>query len=105
MQNKLMAMSGVIEEAFIWVVANRVKTRGIPHSAFARAIWPDVPKATAIGRWRDMRKYAYRTGKRMTVSIENAVRMAAYFNEDICYLLVLAQEYAQQNKLAAGEGE
>lgn len=105
MENKMLAVSPVIEEAFISIVADRVEKRGISHKEFAQSVWPDAPKATAFGRWRDMRKYAYRTGKPMTVSLENAFRMAAYFGEDICYLLVLAQEYAIQNGLIDRAGQ
>lgn len=99
MKNKMLAVSPVIEDAFIQVVTERIEARGISHKEFAQSVWPDAPKTTAFGRWRDMRKYAYRTGKPMTVSLENALRMAAYFEEDICYLLVLAQEYALKNDL------
>ncbi len=104
MKNKMLAVSPVIEEAFIQIIAERIEARGISHKEFAESVWPDAPKTTAFGRWRDMRKYAYRTGKPMTVSLENALRMSAYFGEDICYLLVLAQEYAAQHDLMNSAG-
>ena len=99
MQKRFMALAPVIEEAFIRVIEERVTARRVQHKKFVQAVWPDVPVATALGRWRDMRKNAYNTNKRMTVSLESAFRMAAFFNEDICYLIVLAQEYALNHNL------
>ena len=96
MEDKYLELAKSTEEEFIALIIERIQSRNFTHKDFAHAVWPEDSESTAKGRWRDMRDRRWRTGKRMPVSIENATRMASFFEEDVIYLLCLAKERALQ---------
>ena len=87
----------MLERAFIQVIVDRVEEMGVKYKAFATQVWPELSSASAQGKFNEMRKYSYKTGKPQRISISAAARMAAFFGEDLAYLLSVAKEQVKRN--------
>lgn len=81
-----------LERAFLQLVLERLQRRGINFSEFAVLVWPDVPKKTAVGKFRELREPSTRTGKYQNLSLGAASRMAEALGEELSYLLAVAHE-------------
>jgi len=62
------------------------------YSEFAVRVWPDVPKKTAVGRFRLMRNAT--DGKYQNITIMAASRMAEALDAELSYILALAKSDA-----------
>jgi hypothetical protein len=58
-------------------------------SEFAVRVWPDVPKKTAVGKFRLMRNSA--NGKYQNITLTGASRMAEVLGVELSYLLAVAK--------------
>ncbi len=88
-----------LERVFLQLVLDRLERRGMNFSEFAVLVRPDVPKKTAVGKFRELREPSTRTGKYQHLSLDAAASMAAALNEELSYLLAVAQEdVRRQNK-------
>jgi len=78
-----------IERFFIQSILARLEEKGMNYSEFAVRVWPDVPKKTAVGKFRLMRNAT--DGKYQNITITAASRMAETLNVELSYLLAVAK--------------
>ena len=79
-----------IERFFIQSILARLEEKGLNYSEFAVRVWPDVPKKTAVGKFRLMRN-ATTDGKYQNITITAASRMAETLDAELSYLLAVAK--------------
>ena len=84
---------GMIERFFIQSILALLEEKGMNYSEFAVRVWPDVPKKTAIGKFRLMRN-ASTDGKYQNITIMAASRMAETLDAELSYLLAVAKSDA-----------
>ena len=84
----------LLERAFLRSIVDRLQKRGMNFSEFAVQVWPDVPKKTAVGKFRQLREPSTRTGKYQHLSLAAAANMAAILGVELSYLVVVAKEEA-----------
>ena len=78
-----------IERFFIQSILDLLEEKGMNYSEFAVTVWPDVPKKTAVGKFRLMRNAT--DGKYQHITIMAASRMAETLNVELSYLLAVAK--------------
>jgi len=83
---------GLIERFFIQAILKLLEEKGMNYSEFAVRVWPDVPKKTAIGKFRLMRNAT--DGKYQNITIMAASRMAEALDAELSYLLAVAKSDA-----------
>ena len=81
-----------IERFFIKHILTRLEEKGMNYSEFAVRVWPDVPKKTAVGRFRLMRNAS--DGKYQNITIMAASRMAEALDAELSYILAIAKSDA-----------
>jgi len=81
-----------IERFFIKHILVRLEEKRMNYSEFAVRVWPDVPKKTAVGRFRLMRNAT--DGKYQNITIMAASRMAETLDAELSYILALAKSDA-----------
>jgi hypothetical protein len=81
-----------IERFFIQSILAVLEEKGMNYSEFAVRVWPDVPKKTAVGKFRLMRNAT--DGKYQNITITAASRMAETLNVELSYLLAVAKSDA-----------
>lgn len=86
----------LMERAFVRMIVGRLQKHGMNYSEFAVLVWPDVPKKTAVGKFRQLREPSTRTGKYQHLSLSTAARMAKVLGLELSYILVVAQEEARR---------
>jgi hypothetical protein len=79
-----------IERLFIQSILARLEEKGMNYSEFAVQVWPDVPKKTAVGKFRLMRN-ASADGKFQNITIMAASRMAETLDVELSYILAVAK--------------
>ena len=78
-----------IERLFIQSILARLEEKGMSYSEFAVRVWPDVPKKTAVGKFRLMRNAT--DGKYQNITVTAASRMAETLDVELSYLLAVAK--------------
>ncbi len=73
-----------IERFFIQSILALLEEKGMNYSEFAVRVWPDVPKKTAVGKFRLMRNAT-------NITITAASRMAETLDAELSYLLATAK--------------
>ena len=86
----------LMERAFVRLIVDRVQRQGMNFSEFAVQVWPDIPKKTAVGKFRQLREPSTITGKYQNLSLSAAAQMAKVLGLELNYLLVVAQEEARK---------
>jgi hypothetical protein len=81
-----------IERFFIQSILALLEEKGMNYSEFAVRVWPDVPKKTAVGKFRLMRNAT--DGKYQNITITAASRMAETLGAELSYLLAVAKSDA-----------
>jgi hypothetical protein len=81
-----------IERFFIQSILALLEEKKLNYSEFAVAVWPDVPKKTAVGKFRLMRNAT--DGKYQNITITAASRMAEALDVELSYLLAVAKSDA-----------
>jgi hypothetical protein len=81
-----------IERFFIQSILALLEEKGMNYSEFAVRVWPDVPKKTAVGKFRLMRNAT--DGKYQNITITAASRMAETLDVELSYLLAVAKSDA-----------
>lgn len=81
-----------IERYFIQSILALLEEKGMNYSEFAVLVWPDVPKKTAVGKFRLMRNAT--DGKYQNITITAASRMAETLGAELSYLLAVAKSDA-----------
>jgi hypothetical protein len=81
-----------IERFFIQSILALLEGKGMNYSEFAVRVWPDVPKKTAVGKFRLMRNAT--DGKYQNITITAASRMAETLDVELSYLLAVAKSDA-----------
>jgi len=84
--------SDTLERYFIQGVLALLEEKNMNYSEFARRVWPDVPRKTAIGRFRLMRNAT--EGKYQNITLTAASRMAETLGVELSYLLAVAKSDA-----------
>jgi len=84
--------SDTLERHFIKGVLALLEEKNMNYSEFALRVWPDVPKKTAIGKFRLMRNAT--EGKYQNITVTAASRMAEALGADLSYLLAVAKSDA-----------
>ena len=84
---------GLIERFFIQAILKLLEEKKMNYSEFAVRVWPDMPKKTAVGRFRLMRN-ATTDGKYQNITIMAASRMAETLDAELSYLLAVAKSDA-----------
>lgn len=97
-QGTLKGYSELLMEAFVEVVDECSKTRGLKKSEFAQKVWPESSPRAASSRWQTMRTVATNTGRPQGVLISDAHRMAEVLNMDLPYLLLRASYLAKEKE-------
>ena len=83
---------GLIERFFIQAILKLLEEKNMNYSEFAVRVWPDVPKKTAVGKFRLMRNAT--DGKYQNITIMAASRMAESLDAELSYLLAVAKSDA-----------
>jgi hypothetical protein len=83
-----------IERFFIQSILALLEEKGMNYSEFAVRVWPDVPKKTAVGKFRLMRNAT--DGKYQNITITAASRMAETLGVELSYLLAVAKSDASR---------
>ena len=83
---------GLIERFFIQAILKLLEEKKMNYSEFAVRVWPDVPKKTAIGKFRLMRNAT--EGKYQNITLTAASRMAETLSADLSYLVAVAKAEA-----------
>ena len=78
-----------IERFFIQNILALLEEKRMNFSEFAVRVWPDVPKKTAVGKFRLMRNAT--DGKYQHITITAASRMAETLDVELSYLLAVAK--------------
>ncbi len=86
----------LMERAFVRLIVNHIQKQNMNFSEFAVLVWPDIPKKTAVGKFRQLRERSTRTGKYQNLSLSAAAQMAKVLGLELSYLLVVAQEDARK---------
>lgn len=86
----------LMERAFVRLIVERLHKQGMNYSEFAVQVWSDVPKKTAVGKFRQLREPSTLTGKYQNLSLSAAAQMAKVLGLELSYLLVVAQEEARR---------
>jgi len=81
-----------IERFFIKHILSLLEEKGMNYSEFAVRVWPDVPKKTAVGRFRLMRNAS--DGKYQNITIMAASHMAEALGAELSYILAVAKSDA-----------
>jgi hypothetical protein len=81
-----------IERFFIRSILALLEEKGINYSEFAVRVWPDVPKKTAVGRFRLMRNAT--DGKYQNITLAAASRMAETLGAEVSFLVAVAKSDA-----------
>jgi hypothetical protein len=81
-----------IERFFIQSILALLEEKGMNYSEFAVKVWPDVPKKTAVGKFRLMRNAT--DGKYQNITIMAASRMAETLDSELSFLLAVAKSDA-----------
>jgi len=84
--------SDTLERYFIQGVLALLEEKNMNYSKFALRVWPDVPRKTAIGRFRLMRNAT--EGKYQNITLTAASRMAETLGVELSYLLAVAKSDA-----------
>ena len=84
--------SEMIERAFIRLIVSALQKRSMNFSEFAVQVWPDIPKKTAVGKFRQLREPSTRTGKHQNLSLSAAAQMAKVLGMELSYVIVVAKE-------------
>ncbi|GHV49842.1 hypothetical protein FACS1894168_0160 [Deltaproteobacteria bacterium] len=81
-----------IERFFIQSILALLEENGMNYSEFAVRVWPDVPKKTAVGRFRLMRNAT--GGKYQNITLTAASRMAEALGSELSFLMAIAKSDA-----------
>jgi len=84
--------SNILERYFIQEILALLEEKNLNYSEFAVKVWPDVPKKTAVGKFRLMRNAA--DGKYQNITLTAASRMAEILGTDLSYIAAVAKSNA-----------
>lgn len=86
----------LMERTFVQLIVSHIQKKNMNFSEFAVQVWPDVPKKTAVGKFRQLREPSTRTGKYQNLALSAAAQMAKILGLELSYILVVAQEEARR---------
>lgn len=92
---KTIEKSYQVERNLVEIINERSTAKGFKKTEFAAKVWSDTDPKTAYAKWNAIRGKVSRTGKPQGLLISDAQRMAEILNDDLAYLIFLANAKAQ----------
>ena len=87
---KTIEKSHQIERNLVEIINERSSVKGFKKTEFAALVWSDTDPKTAYAKWNAIRGKVSRTGKPQSLLVSDAQRMAEVLDEDLAYLIFLA---------------
>ena len=84
-----------IERNLVEIINELSIIKGFKRTEFAAKVWNDTDPKTAYAKWNAIRGKVSRTGKPQSLLVSDAQRMAEVLNEDLAYLVFLANAKAR----------